>query len=53
MQIDYYNPDSDYGIKWNDSDLNINWNVSRPILSEKDSSLPLLKSKNASSIINN
>ena len=42
---DYYNPDSNYGIKWNDSDLNINWNVSRPILSEKDSSLPLLKNQ--------
>ena len=40
---DYYNPKSEYGIRWDDSDLDINWEVIRPILSEKDRSLPLLK----------
>tara|TARA_B100000287_G_scaffold431566_1_gene489065 strand:+ start:1233 stop:1778 length:546 start_codon:yes stop_codon:yes gene_type:complete len=39
---DYYNPKSEYGIRWDDSDLNIPWKVSNPILSEKDKSLPFL-----------
>ncbi len=33
---DYYNPDDEYTLMWNDPDLNINWNVDNPILSEKD-----------------
>ena len=40
---DYYNPNSEYGIRWNDSNLDINWGVSSPILSEKDNLLPFLK----------
>ena len=39
----YYDPSSEYGIKWNDSELNINWGVENPIISNKDNSLPLLK----------
>ena len=35
-----YNPKDEYGIKWNDSDLNINWGTESPLLSEKDSCLP-------------
>jgi len=31
-----YNKASEGCVLWNDSDLNINWNVSNPILSEKD-----------------
>ena len=42
---DYYNSGSEYGIKWNDFDLNINWNVNKPILSEKDRSLPFLRNQ--------
>ena len=38
-----YNPKDEYGIKWNDSDLNINWGNQSPILSEKDNCLPFLK----------
>ncbi len=38
-----YNKDSEKGIRWNDSDLNINWGISNPILSEKDARLPLLR----------
>ena len=42
---DYYNPKSEHGIKWDDPYLNINWGVTNPILSEKDSMLPLLKNQ--------
>lgn len=31
-----YNKDSEDAILWNDVDLNINWSISHPILSEKD-----------------
>ena len=31
---DYYNPKSEFGIRWNDPDININWDVANPILSE-------------------
>jgi len=31
-----YNKASEGTVLWNDSDLNINWNISNPILSEKD-----------------
>ena len=39
----YYDPNSEFGILWNDKDLNIDWGVSDPVLSEKDSNLPKLK----------
>ena len=37
----YYNKDAERGIKWNDPKLNINWNTSNPIVSEKDAELPI------------
>ncbi|MEH7238316.1 dTDP-4-dehydrorhamnose 3,5-epimerase [Bacillus sp. JJ1562] len=40
---EYYSPEHDRGIVWNDPTLNIEWPVKNPILSEKDQSLPLLK----------
>ncbi len=38
---DYYNPKSESGIIWNDSDLNIDWKIEKNeiIVSEKDSNL--------------
>ena len=38
-----YDPGDEYGIKWDDPDLNINWGNFSPLLSEKDMSLPHLK----------
>ncbi|MDZ7715670.1 MAG: dTDP-4-dehydrorhamnose 3,5-epimerase [Balneolaceae bacterium] len=40
---DYYNPDGERGLRWNDPQLDINWEVSDPIISEKDQKQPLLK----------
>ncbi|MCM3786617.1 dTDP-4-dehydrorhamnose 3,5-epimerase [Neobacillus mesonae] len=39
---EYYSPEHDRGILWNDSTLNIDWPVSQPVLSDKDEKHPLL-----------
>jgi dTDP-4-dehydrorhamnose 3,5-epimerase len=36
-----YAPEFDMGIRWNDPDIGIDWNVNEPFLSPKDSNLPL------------
>jgi len=38
-----YHPEDEYGLLWSDKDLNIQWPVINPILSEKDKRLPTLQ----------
>jgi dTDP-4-dehydrorhamnose 3,5-epimerase len=38
-----YDAKADAGIRWNDADLDIDWPLSAPLLSDKDSKTPLLK----------
>lgn len=39
----FYSPESEGGILWNDSDIGIDWNVEAPVLSAKDAELPFYK----------
>jgi dTDP-4-dehydrorhamnose 3,5-epimerase len=39
----FYNKASEGSVLWNDPQLNINWGVSTPLLSDKDNLAPLLK----------
>ena len=42
-----YNKESEGSIRWNDPELDIDWKVDNPILSEKDKKVPLLKDLNS------
>lgn len=46
---DFYHPECDLTIAWNDPDIGIPWPVERPILSDKDRRAPLLKDKDVQS----
>lgn len=39
----YYAPEADGGIRWNDPEIGVDWGVKDPILSAKDEKNPLLK----------
>lgn len=39
----YYAPEPDAGIRWNDSEIGVEWGAENPILSEKDKKNPFLK----------
>ncbi len=41
---DFYDKNSERGIRWDDPLIRINWDVSKPILSEKDRKQPLFSS---------
>ncbi|MCB2220117.1 MAG: dTDP-4-dehydrorhamnose 3,5-epimerase [Bacteroidetes bacterium] len=43
----YYNQESEGSILWNDPDLNIQWNVKNPNISDKDQKAPLLNQLNS------
>jgi dTDP-4-dehydrorhamnose reductase/dTDP-4-dehydrorhamnose 3,5-epimerase len=40
---EYYTPECDRSIRFDDPEIGINWGISNPILSEKDLKAPLLK----------
>ena len=39
----FYNPNDEYGIKWNDKTIDVDWGNNSPIISKKDDNLPFLK----------
>lgn len=39
---EYYHPAAEGGLFWNDPELNINWNITEPLISAKDQVLPTL-----------
>ena len=39
----FYNKASESGILWNDPDINIDWGIANPLVSEKDMQLPSFK----------
>ena len=38
----FYDPGDDYGIRWNDPDVKIDWGTDSPLISEKDQKHPTL-----------
>ncbi len=40
---EYYSPENDRSIRYDDPDIGVNWGIDNPILSEKDIKAPLLK----------
>jgi len=38
-----YDPGSEMSIRWNDPDINIDWGVEHPLLSDKDATAPFLR----------
>jgi dTDP-4-dehydrorhamnose 3,5-epimerase len=42
----YYAPEAEGGIRWNDPDIGVDWGIENPVLSERDAGLPLLHDAN-------
>ncbi len=40
MVDQYYSPDDELGVAWNDPDVGADWGVSDPVLSKRDQSNP-------------
>lgn len=40
---EFYRPEQDFGVRWDDPELAIPWPIEDPILSEKDRAAPLLR----------
>ena len=38
----YYHPESDRSVRWNDPEIGIQWPIAQPVLSKKDAEAPLL-----------
>ena len=43
---DFYDPSDEGSILWNDTELDINWQIKNPIISEKDANANLFKDLN-------
>ncbi|WP_071433230.1 dTDP-4-dehydrorhamnose 3,5-epimerase [Angelakisella massiliensis] len=39
----YYAPEADGGIRWNDPELGVEWGITDPVLSQKDANAPFFK----------
>jgi dTDP-4-dehydrorhamnose 3,5-epimerase len=39
----YYNKEAEGSIHWNDPDLNVDWGIKNPLISDKDKKVPLFK----------
>ena len=40
---EFYSPENDRSIRWNDPEIGVEWGIDEPVLSEKDKNAPLLK----------
>jgi dTDP-4-dehydrorhamnose 3,5-epimerase len=40
---DYYAPEAECGVIWNDPDIGVEWPVHDPVISERDATLPMLR----------
>jgi len=38
-----YSPENERGFRWDDPEIKINWSISSPVISERDSKFPLFK----------
>ena len=47
-----YHPEDEYGIRWNDPGISIDWKISNPIISNRDLELPLLSNQTKLPIYN-